>query len=109
MGDFRSFLAEMRLTKMNRVAIHRVPPVAILTVNNQRAMRNSPLLESVLSYSRLEAGHASQNLSLHATVLGLELAKASSFDVAGVRHHRPIYLTPIGRPIEVVSGGLHCT
>lgn len=109
MGDFRSSLAEMRLTKMNRVAIHRAPPVAILTVNNQRAMRNSPSLESVLSCPHLEAGHASQNLSLHATVLGLELTKTSSFDVAGVRHHRPIYLAPIGRPIEVVSGGLDCT
>ncbi|TFF92296.1 SagB/ThcOx family dehydrogenase [Candidatus Thorarchaeota archaeon] len=106
-GDYRSALRRMRLYEPNRQALSKAPIVVVITVDTERAIRSSPLLESVLKFSYLEAGHATQNLSLQAAVLELGLTTITSFDIQGVfgalrlpKNHCPIYLIPIGHPVS---------
>jgi SagB-type dehydrogenase family enzyme len=66
-------------------------------------------------YVQLEAGHATQNMLLEATALGLGAVPVGSFDDAGVQavldlpvDHQPLYLVPAGHAPEVYHVYLPC-
>ena len=105
-GDLRVQLGNEKLVELNRDAIRKAPITILLAVDNEKALRTSPLMESALKYSYLEAGHAAQNLILQATSIGLGTTTITSFDISIVYrtmkiplNHRPIYILPVGHPM----------
>jgi SagB-type dehydrogenase family enzyme len=108
--DIREKLSEAAMTPLNKDAIKTAPLTIILTADNKRALAATPLFESAVRFVHLEAGHATQNLILQATSLGLGVCTMTSYNVAAVYEalklpldHRPIYLLPVGFPKEVSS------
>ena len=106
--DVRDRLSEAAITPLNKEAIKAAPLTIILTVDNQRALKATPLMENAVRFVHLEAGHATQNLILQAVSLGLGVCTITSYNIATVyeslklpRDHRPIYILPIGFPKEV--------
>ena len=103
--DSRDKLSEAAITPLNRDAIKTAPLTIVLAMDNQRALKATPLLENALRFVHLEAGHATQNLILQAVSLGLGICTITSYQVPTVyeslnlsRDHRPIYILPIGFP-----------
>jgi len=103
--DMRGELSKAAVTPLNTKAIQNAPITIILTADNERALKASPLLENAARFVHLEAGHAAQNLLLQAVALGLGTCTITSFNVGAVYGtlkiplgHRPIYLLPIGVP-----------
>ncbi len=103
--DMRGELSKAAATPLNTKAIQNAPITIILTADNERALKASPLLENAARFVHLEAGHAAQNLLLQAVALGLGTCTITSFNVGAVYGtlkiplgHRPIYLLPIGVP-----------
>lgn len=103
--DIRSDLSEAALTPLNKEAIRGAPLTIILAVDNEKALKATPLMESAVRFAHLEAGHATQNLLLQAVSLGLGVCTVTSFTIAKVYdalkiplNHRSIYLLPIGYP-----------
>ena len=101
--DLRIPLSEVAYAEFNQEAIRIAPLTIILVINSERAIKITPLLEDVVRFIHLEAGHATQNLALQAASLGLGLTTMTSFQVGKVYtilklpiEHRPIYLLPIG-------------
>ena len=106
--DIRDKLSEAAMTPLNKEAIKTTPLTIILTADNQKALKATPLMESAVRFVHLEAGHATQNLILQAVSLGLAVCTITSYNVAAVYEalklppdHRPIYILPIGFPNEV--------
>jgi SagB-type dehydrogenase family enzyme len=103
--DLRAPLSAAAYADFNQEAIQTSPLTIVLTVDNKTALKMTPLLEDVIRYVHLEAGHATQNLALQAASLGLGLTMITSFKIGMVYpvlklplKHRPIYLLPIGYP-----------
>ncbi|MCF2144086.1 MAG: nitroreductase family protein [Candidatus Heimdallarchaeota archaeon] len=103
--DLRTALAKAPYTDLNKKAIATAPVTVILAIDNQKAMKITPLMENALRFSHLEAGHATQNLLLQATALKLGACTITSFQLEIVyetlhlpENQRPIYLIPIGCP-----------
>jgi len=103
--DMRGELSKAAATQLNAKAIQNAPLTIVLTADNERALKASPLLENAARFVHLEAGHAAQNLLLQAVALGLGTCTITSFNVGAVYGtlkiplgHRPIYLLPIGVP-----------
>lgn len=103
--DVRSELSKAAFTPPNKGAIEKAPLTIVVTADNKKALRASPLLENAVRFVHLEAGHATQNLILQATALGLGTCTITSYNTAMVYEalkipydHRPIYLLPIGSP-----------
>jgi len=101
--DVRKELSEAAITPLNREAIKTAPLIIILAMDNQRALKATPLMENAIRFVFLEAGHATQNLILEAASLKLGVCTITSYRVAKVyealelpRDQRPIYLLPIG-------------
>ena len=106
--DIRDKLSEAAMTPLNKEAIKTTPLTIILTADNQKALKATPLMESAVRFVHLEAGHATQNLILQAVSLGLTVCTITSYNIATVYEalklpldHRPIYILPIGFPNEV--------
>ncbi len=105
--DLRTSLSQAAYAEFNQEAIQTSPLTIVLTVDNKAALKMTPLLEDVIRYVHLEAGHATQNLALQVASLGLGLTMITSFRIGMVYpvlklplKHRPIYLLPIGYPPE---------
>jgi len=103
--DVRSELSKAAFTPTNKEAVQKAPLTIVVTADNKKALRASPLLENVVRFVHLEAGHAAQNLILQATALGLGACTITSYNTAMVYEalkipydHRPIYLIPVGLP-----------
>jgi len=112
-GDLRSKLGYEGLYSPNREAIRVASHIVILAVDNLLAIKASPIMEDVLRFVHLEAGHATQNFILQAVEFGLGTTTITSFDLKKVYrvlelplNHRPIYILPVGRPKERTSSGL---
>jgi len=108
--DLRANLSEAAMTPSNKEAIKTAPLTIILAVDNEKALKATPLMENVVRFVHLEAGHAAQNLILQAISLGLGVCTMTSYNVAKVYetlklplNHRPIYLLPVGFPKETNS------
>lgn len=106
--DIRDKLSEAAVTPLNKEAIKTAPLTIVLTADNRRALKATPLMESAVRFVHLEAGHATQNLILQSVSLGLAVCTITSCDIAKVYEalklpldHRPIYILPIGFPKEV--------
>jgi len=104
-NDAREELSNAAITPLNKEAIKTAPLTIVLTANNKKALSATPLLENALRFVHLEAGHATQNLLLQATALGLGACTITSYNVGTVYEtlkipldNRPIYLIPIGLP-----------
>jgi SagB-type dehydrogenase family enzyme len=114
--DIRSNLSEAAFTPQNKKAIKTAPLTIILCADNNRALEATPILESAVRFTHLEAGHAVQNLILQAFSIGLGVCTITSYNIATVykvlkmpRNHRPIYLLPTGFPKKANSKTyLHC-
>lgn len=105
--DIRNKLSEAAITPLNKEAIKTTPLTVILTADNRRALKATPLMENAVKYVHLEAGHATQNLILQAVSFGLGVCTITSYHHATVYEalklpldHRPIYILPIGFPKE---------
>jgi len=105
--DVREKLSEAAMTPLNREAVKTAPLTVVLAVDNLRALKATPLMENVVRFVHLEAGHATQNLILQAASLGLGVCTITSYHIAKVYEvlklpldQRPIYLLPIGFPKE---------
>ncbi|TFF92122.1 SagB/ThcOx family dehydrogenase [Candidatus Thorarchaeota archaeon] len=103
--DIRSALSASALAEVNQRALVTAPITVVVSVDNNTASTISPVWEDVLRYVYLEAGHATQNMALQAQSLGLGLCTITSYRTRLVyeslkmpRHHRPIYLIPVGHP-----------
>jgi len=79
--DIRDKLAEAALTPLNKAAIKTAPLTIILTADNQRALKATPLMENAVRFIHLEAGHATQNLVLQAVSLGLGVCTLTSYQL----------------------------
>jgi len=108
--DIRDKLSEAAITPLNKEAIKTTPLTIILTVDNRRALKATPLMENAVRFVHLEAGHATQNLILQAVSLGLAVCTITSYNVAAVYEvlklpldQRPIYILPIGFSKEVID------
>ena len=103
--DVRSELSKAASSQLNKEAVEKAPLTVVVTADNKRALKATPLLENAFRFVHLEAGHAAQNLILQATSLGLGACTITSYNTAIVYEaleipyeHRPIYLIPIGLP-----------
>ncbi len=108
--DIRDKLSEAAITPLNKEAIKTTPLTIILTVDNRRALKATPLMENAVRFVHLEAGHATQNLILQAVSLGLAVCTITSYNTAAVYEalklpldQRPIYILPIGFPKEAID------
>ena len=92
-------------------AAHGQPPfaraAAVLVISGDPARTTAKYGSRTERYLQLEAGHAAQNAALQAAALGLGLVTVGAFDddalarAAGLpAGHRPLYLLPVGRPVE---------
>jgi len=107
-ADICGKLSEAAMTPLNKEAIKTAPLTIVLTADNQKALKATPLMENAVRFVHLEAGHATQNLILQAVSLGLAVCTITSYNIATVYKvlklpldHRPIYILPIGFPKEV--------
>jgi SagB-type dehydrogenase family enzyme len=103
--DVRIELSKAAFTQLNKEAIEKAPLTIIVTADNIRALKATSLLENAVRFVHLEAGHATQNLILQATSMGLGACTITSYNIAAIYevleipyNHRPIYLIPIGMP-----------
>jgi SagB-type dehydrogenase family enzyme len=103
--DVRIELSKAAFTQLNKEAIQKAPLTIIVTADNIRALKATSLLENAVRFVHLEAGHATQNLILQATSMGLGACTITSYNIAAIYealeipyNHRPIYLIPIGMP-----------
>jgi len=103
--DVRGDLSNAAMTPMNKEAIKTAPLTIVLTADNKKALKASPLLENAARFVHLEAGHAAQNLLLQAGALGLGACTVTSCNVGMIYEalkipldHRPIYVIPMGLP-----------
>ncbi|MFX0060985.1 MAG: SagB/ThcOx family dehydrogenase [Candidatus Hermodarchaeota archaeon] len=103
--DVREALSEAVISPINKAAIKTTPLTIVLAMDNQKALKATPIMENSIRYVHLEAGHATQNLILQAACYGLGVCTITSYQLGPVyeslelpREHRPIYLLPIGFP-----------
>ncbi len=99
-GDVRKALARAAL---NETFIYEAPVDIVISAVYRRAV--SRYGERGERYVHLEAGHASQNIYLQATALGLATVAVGTFDDKRVREalrleklYAPLYIMPIGKP-----------
>jgi SagB-type dehydrogenase family enzyme len=99
-GDVRARLAEAALDQA-WVADGAID-VVIAAVHARTTQRYG---ERGIRYVHLEAGHATENLCLQATALGLGAVTVGAFsddELAAAMHmpedHEPLYVIPVGRP-----------
>ncbi len=99
-GDVR---AELARAALNETFIYQAPVnIVICAVYKRTVSRYGNRGER---YVHLEAGHASQNIYLQATALGLATVAVGAFDDEQVRKvlrldnlHTPLYIMPVGKP-----------
>lgn len=113
--DLRKDLSCAALTEVNQHSLADAPLTILLAVDNDVAQLISPIWEDVLRFVYLEAGHVTQSLALQAQALGLGLCTITSYTAGAVYrvlkvplNHRPIYLVPIGFPIDSVENTSSC-
>lgn len=99
-GDLRADLCRAAL---GQAAVRNAAAVLVLSAVYERTTVKYG--ERGIRYVHMEAGHAAQNVSLQATVLGLGTVAIGAFDGDGVRkilrmtvREQPLYLMPVGRP-----------
>ena len=108
--DIRDKLSRAAMTPLNKEAIKAAPLTIVLTADNRRALKATPLMENAVRFIHLEAGHATQNLVLQAVSLGLAVCTITSYNTAAIYEalklpldQRPIYILPIGFPKEAID------
>ncbi len=97
-GDFRKDLAAAAL---NQSWVRRAPAVLVITGVYQRSAKKYG--DRARRYTRIETGHAAQNVYLQATALGLGTVIVGAFQDAEVQEvlglpedHAPLALMPVG-------------
>lgn len=103
LGRITSINVRENLTKaaLNQSPVHQAPLTLVITGAYERtAVKYGDRAER---YVLLEAGHATQNVLLECTALGLGAVPIGAFDDARVQaalgvptEHRPLYLIPVG-------------
>ena len=97
-GDFRGRLYEKSL---HQSSVRDAPAVIIIAADYSRT--EDKYRDRAIRYVHMEAGHASQNIYLQATTLGIGTVAIGAFDDAGIHAVlslpdtlTPLYLMPIG-------------
>jgi len=106
----RDLRRELYQAALEQAAVIRAPVVIVIAAVIERIAAKYGRRRS-LRYVHMEVGHAAQNLLLQATSLGLGAVVVGAFqdeDVQAVlslpKHHRPLYLIPVGEPLADVAG-----
>lgn len=97
-GDFRKDLAAAAL---DQPWVRRAPAVLVITGVYERSARK--YADRARRYTRIETGHAAQNVYLQATALGLGTVIVGAFQDAEIQEvlglpddHAPLALMPVG-------------
>lgn len=99
-GDLRKALAQAAL---GQAWVRRAPAVLVIAAVYERSERKYG--QRARRYTRIETGHAAQNIYLQAVALGLGTVIVGAFDDAEVQQalelpgdHAPLALMPVGHP-----------
>ena len=99
-GDLRKALADAAL---DQAWVRRAPAVLVIAGVYERSARKYG--DRARRYTRIETGHAAQNVYLQATALGLGTVIVGAFHDAEVQailglpdDHAPLALMPVGHP-----------
>jgi SagB-type dehydrogenase family enzyme len=99
-GELRKSLARAAL---DQSWVRRAPAVLVIAGVYERSAKKYG--ERARRYTRIETGHAAQNVYLQATALGLGTVIVGAFEDAEVREvlglpvdHAPLALMPVGHP-----------
>ena len=98
----RDLRPDLHRAALRQQPVRDAPLVMVLTAVHQRTARRYG--ERAERYVAMEAGHASQNIYLQATALGLGSVAIGAFDDGSLARvlrlpdgERPLYLMPVGR------------
>ncbi len=98
----RDLRTDLHRAALRQQPVRDAPLVMVLTAVHERTARRYG--ERAERYVAMEAGHASQNIYLQATALGLGSVAIGAFDDGSLAsvlrlpdNERPLYLMPVGR------------
>jgi nitroreductase len=102
-GNIESLPAGLARAALGQAWVRRAPAVLVIAAIYERSERKYG--QRARRYTRIETGHAAQNVYLQAVALGLGTVIVGAFDDAEVQQvldlpedHAPLALMPVGHP-----------
>lgn len=100
-----NFLDELSEAALGQTYVRDAPVVIAITA--EYSITTSVYGNRGITYVHMEAGHASQNIYLQCTAMGLGTVAIGAFSNSTVseilhlaKNDTPLYLMPVGRPVE---------